>query len=57
MLVPLQYQPGAQEGTVEVTPLAHAAAKGMTAMVELLTNSGANVNYLCSVSIYSVDLL
>ena len=57
MLVSLQYQPGAQEGTVEVTPLAHAAAKGMTAMVELLTNSGANVNYLCSVSIYSVDLL
>ena len=34
---------------MEVTPLAHAASKGFKGMVELLINSGANVNYLCSV--------
>ena len=45
----LQFQPGAQEGIVEMTPLSHAAGKGMDAMVELLINNGANINYLCSV--------
>ena len=45
----LQFQPGAVEGTVELTPLAHAAGKGLQGIVELLIDSGANVNYLCSV--------
>lgn len=34
---------------MEMTPLGHAAGKGFKGMVELLINSGANVNYLCSV--------
>ena len=45
----LQFQPGAVEGTVEVTPLAHAAGKGLQGIIKLLIDSGANVNYLCSV--------
>ena len=41
---------------MEFTPLAHAARNGMTDMVDLMINSGANVNYLCSVrkNIYSL---
>ena len=46
---PLQFQPGAVEGKVELTPLAHAAGKGLKSMVKLLIDNGANVNYLCSV--------
>ena len=53
----LQFQPGAVEGTVELTPLAHAAGKGMQGIVELLIDSGANVNYLCSVREKSSSLL
>ena len=44
-----QFQPGAVEGTVEVTPLSQAAGKGLDDMVTLLLNNGANINYLCSV--------
>ena len=44
---------------MEFTPLAHAARNGMTDMVDLMINSGANVNYLCSVrkNIYSLFVL
>ena len=38
---------------VELTPLASAASKGLTAMVRLLMENGANVNYLCSVGVCS----
>ena len=51
MVDTLQFQPGAVEGIVEMTPLSHAAGKGMNSMVELLIKNGANVNYLCSVSV------
>jgi ankyrin repeat protein len=44
----VRFQPGAVEGIVEMTPLSHAAGKGMNSMVELLIKNGANVNYLCS---------
>ena len=53
----LQFQPGAVEGTVELTPLAHAAGKGMQGIVELLIDSGANVNCLCFVRDKSSSLL
>ena len=42
------------EGIVELTPLASAASKGLTAMVRLLMENGANVNYLCSVGVLHV---
>jgi ankyrin repeat protein len=44
----VRFQPGAVEGTVEVTPLSQAAGKGLDDMVTLLLNNGANINYLCS---------
>lgn len=44
-----------QAGMVEETPLAYACAQGFRSIVELLINSGADVNYLCSVCLhYSV---
>ena len=46
-----QFQPGAVEGIVEISALAHAAGKGLKTMVKLLIDNGANVNYLCSVSL------
>ncbi|CAI7992263.1 Ankyrin repeat domain-containing protein 50, partial [Geodia barretti] len=42
------FQSGALDGIVELTPLAQAAAKGLNAMVKLLLDSGANINYFCS---------
>ena len=36
-------------GTVEETPLAHACSRGFLGIVELLIDSGSDVNYLCSV--------
>ena len=44
-----QVRPGAVQGMVEIAPLAHAAALGMTGIVDLLLKNGANVNLLCSV--------
>jgi ankyrin repeat protein len=44
----VRFQPGAVEGIVELTPLAHAAGKGFNNIVQLLMDNGANVNYLCS---------
>ncbi|CAI7992261.1 Ankyrin repeat and KH domain-containing protein mask, partial [Geodia barretti] len=44
----VKFQSGALDGIVELTPLAQAAAKGLNAMVKLLLDSGANINYFCS---------
>ena len=46
-----KFQSGALDGIVELTPLAQAAAKGLNAMVQLLLDSGANINYFCAVSL------
>jgi hypothetical protein len=44
----VKFQSGALDGIVELTPLAQAAAKGLNAMVKLLLDSGANINYFCA---------
>ncbi|CAI8019243.1 Receptor-type tyrosine-protein phosphatase alpha [Geodia barretti] len=44
----VKFQSGALDGIVELTPLAQAAAKGLNAMVQLLLDSGANINYFCA---------
>ena len=56
LCITFQFQPGAVEGTVEVTPLSQAAGKGLDDMVTLLLNNGANINYLCSVSFNTSSL-
>ena len=38
-------------GSHEETPLASACARGYRDVAELLIHNGANVNFLCSVSI------
>ncbi|CAI8010031.1 Ankyrin repeat domain-containing protein 17 [Geodia barretti] len=43
-----KFEAGAVDGIIELTPLAQAAQHGFKMMVELLLDSGADINYLCS---------